>query len=499
MPGFKDQAELEINNILNSIHSVTKNVHLRIAIVFMLIMVMGRALLLSSASKSMPDRAPKPSGRETKSLADPSWAVTPLWEGDNVVTEEYFAHGALTTLSDAAEPCSGPDCCDDARLSVSRSNSQHSFNTALSEQSCADSDASSHSVLDLCCASERSCCDSMQSCLGSERSYIDSERSDPDPLAASFGMSNTLLLDDPSMTTESIQESLVPDAAELGLVAELRERAQADGLAAGIAGGDRWYEDGELLRYIRARPTVDDALQLLREAMAWRHEHAERWGVDVSETASFGAVHAMHLMQRGDLGPPEWWTFLQAHMPLDVFGEDRDGLPISYFALGSADLQGLVREVGLEALRQYCVYQNDYFFDAARTATKQAGVLLLGGIVIIDMDGLTWMDAKTKVQLCSAMVEQARHLHPERQRRCFVVRAPRCFSVIWSLASSILDPRTVAKITILSASDSPQPMIDELGANNVPDFLGGTCTSVAKRPLKLSKGAFNKFKECYHV
>ena len=82
-------------------------------------------------------------------------------------------------------------------------------------------------------------------------------------------------------------------------------------------------------------------------------------------------------------------------MPVDLYGADRDGLPISYFALGRADLTGLEREVGIGALRQYCVYQNDYFFDAARTATKNAGEILLGGIVIVDLFGLAWMDILT--------------------------------------------------------------------------------------------------------
>merc|ERR1712224_276241 len=165
------------------------------------------------------------------------------------------------------------------------------------------------------------------------------------------------------------------------------------------------------------------------------------WGVDVAETGSFGTEHAAALASGRDAPLYDWWSFLRAHMPLDVYGADRDGLPVSYFALGRADLQGLAREVGIEAMQKYCVYQNDFFFDAAREASRANGKMHLGGIVIIDMEGLTIFDIRSKVQICSAMAEVTRHLHPERQRCSFIVRASRSFSFLWSIASTILDQR----------------------------------------------------------
>lgn len=290
---------------------------------------------------------------------------------------------------------------------------------------------------------------------------------------------------------------IVPSAAELKSTILLRQRAQCQHIADEVAGGQRWYENGELLRYVRARPTLEKSLSMFRDAMDWRQKHMHLWGVDVSQTGSYGAEHAA-LLDRGrhdsEVGLPDWWTFLREQLPIYLYGVDINGLPISYYALGTADMGGLVREVGMEALQRYCTYQHDYFVDAARAATALLDHgILLGGVVIIDMEGLSWSDIKSKVQICSAVSEETRNLHPERVRRTFIVRAPRSFSVMWRLASTILDPRTVARITILNASQSLKPVFDELGAENVPHCLGGKCTAFVPRHSRtLERGAFAK-------
>ena len=54
--------------------------------------------------------------------------------------------------------------------------------------------------------------------------------------------------------------------------------------------------------------------------------------------------------------------------------------------------------------------------------------------------------------------------------------------MIWGMVKKILDQRTVDKINILSG-DNVQPVIDAVGAANVPTFLGGTNTEV-KNPAE---------------
>jgi len=64
-------------------------------------------------------------------------------------------------------------------------------------------------------------------------------------------------------------------------------------------------------------------------------------------------------------------------------------------------------------------------------------------------------------------------LHPERQRKTFIVRAPRVFSLVWKLIKPMLDARIISKINILGVNDDLQPLIDELGTANLPSLFGG--------------------------
>merc|ERR1712167_323017 len=110
--------------------------------------------------------------------------------------------------------------------------------------------------------------------------------------------------------------------------------------------------------------------------------------------------------------------------------------------------------------------QNDYFLDAARAATQRraaadehCGCVLHGGIVIVDLHGLSWRHIG-EATIFKQIAAEAKFLAPERQRRCFIIRAPQAFAVCWRLVSPIIDPRTADRITILSDGDSLQPLLD---------------------------------------
>ncbi|CAE8664264.1 unnamed protein product, partial [Polarella glacialis] len=313
--------------------------------------------------------------------------------------------------------------------------------------------------------------------------------------------------------------------AEALLVAGLRRRLQAK-LELEAGGSSwlhaRWLEDGELLRFVRARrQNLAEAEGLFEKAAAWRRKYAECWALDTSVTGSFGSTQAKYLraLQGDGAPPPAWWAFLHAKLPLHTCGKDRYGLPVVYNALGCCDLQGCVREVGFEAVLRYVILQNDHFLDLARQATLELDdarvqgnrQVLHGGIVILDLEGFSWRrlgDVKTFNEI-SAVVKL---LHPERQRRLFVVRAPRAFSSVWKLIRPLIDPRTVAKISISGAQDAlPPDLWDELGVENVPQqqqlqqqqqqqlpqFLGGQFSGLElKGPSgfqRVEQGAFARF------
>lgn len=290
-------------------------------------------------------------------------------------------------------------------------------------------------------------------------------------------------------------ESLVPAVEEMTKVQELRALLLAEGgpsAAEGIEGGARWLEDCELLRYVRARKTLGESQKLFREAMTWRLKLEPTWGSTISE-GSYGAANSDYLA--GTTQPPAWWTFLKAHLPQAFCGNDKNGLPVFYSAVGHADLQGCEREVGLENLQKYCVMHNDSFLDLARAASSRSGgPVFHGGVVIVDLQGLSWRHMQ-EARTFNKLAEVVKVLHPERQRRCYIVRAPRAFTMVWRLVRPIIDPRTAARMTILGARDSTKPLLEELGPESVPAFLGGTGALPPPCEDLVPVGAFKKHQE----
>ena len=54
--------------------------------------------------------------------------------------------------------------------------------------------------------------------------------------------------------------------------------------------------------------------------------------------------------------------------------------------------------------------------------------------------------------------------YPENMRKTFFINAPMVFSAAWAIVSTVLDERTLAKITITSGD----------GGDDLRDYVGGT-------------------------
>lgn len=284
--------------------------------------------------------------------------------------------------------------------------------------------------------------------------------------------------------------------ADLGKIEELRSRfGEAEEQDPRTA---RWLEDNDLMRYVRARPTLDESEVLLRKAMAWRCEQEKAWGDLVK--GSWGYKYELHQAKIDDA--PDWWAFLYEHLHCTIYGEDSFDIPITYVHMGNQDLSGVVREVGADAMVQFIVYFTDHFMDVARDRYQEAlvddadALFKHGGIVILDMEGLSWSH-KGDIGEFAKPGNISKFLHCERQRRSFIVRAPRIFSLCWKIVSPMIDARARDKMQIIAMGDSIQPLVDEIGVDHVPTCIGGTMPDLMldrpKRPIP--QGAFEQFKK----
>lgn len=65
--------------------------------------------------------------------------------------------------------------------------------------------------------------------------------------------------------------------------------------------------------------------------------------------------------------------------------------------------------------------------------------------------------------------------YPESMGLMFVVNAPWAFSAVWSICKSFVDERTQKKIQIMNTGYEKK-LLEVIDAENLPAFLGGTCT-----------------------
>jgi len=283
-------------------------------------------------------------------------------------------------------------------------------------------------------------------------------------------------------------------SSELKKVGELRQRVMRSGNADKLPGGTRWYDDVELLRFVRARKTLDESEQLFEKSIAWRLENHGRLGLRTVD-GSFGAAHADFVSDPG--AAPQWWSFLQSQALQILIGADKNGLPITYVGIGPADFIGCEREVGLEAVTLFFIMLHDHFLDMAwkRSAGTSAVDAVHGGIFIVDLKGLGFRHYR-ELAVLKKLGEISNSIMPERTRKHFVINAPSIFSSLFAMVKPAIHPRTQAKINIIGARGSLAPLFEEVGVENVPDFLGGTYAWLPQPACKLVEpGAFGTWQE----
>uniref|UniRef100_A0A7N0VL61 CRAL-TRIO domain-containing protein n=1 Tax=Kalanchoe fedtschenkoi TaxID=63787 RepID=A0A7N0VL61_KALFE len=235
---------------------------------------------------------------------------------------------------------------------------------------------------------------------------------------------------------------------------------------------DNYYT---LLRFLKARNfNLEKTVQMWGEMLKWRKEY----GTDtILEDFMFEELEEV----------------LQ-YYPQGYHGVDKEGRPVYIERLGKAHPSRITQ---ITTIDRYLCYHVQEFektlrekFPACSVAAKRQ---IWSTTTILDVQGLGMKNfTKTAATLLAAISKIDMEYYPETLHQMFIVNAgPGFKKMLWPAAQKFLDPNTIAKIQVLETKSSSK-LLEVMDSNQLPDFLGGTCTcSVHGGCLRSNKGPWN--------
>eukprot|EP00931_Biecheleriopsis_adriatica_P047914 TRINITY_DN27657_c0_g1_i1.p1 TRINITY_DN27657_c0_g1~~TRINITY_DN27657_c0_g1_i1.p1 ORF type:complete len:423 (-),score=87.49 TRINITY_DN27657_c0_g1_i1:21-1253(-) len=214
-----------------------------------------------------------------------------------------------------------------------------------------------------------------------------------------------------------------------------------------------------LLRFLRAsKHDVEEAVSMVLAAMKWFEE--ARYVDDI-----------LRKWELEDLA--EHKELLDKYSPEGLFGVDKRGVPVLYMRAGLRDITGMLREVGEEVFQRRFMWNMESSLDSLHRASADAGRMLIGINVVVDLTGVCYSNVQPNVDVMSNIFQKfLKNRFPEYSKRIFIINAPWFFSVGWALISPILPETTKHKICVLG-SDFIDKLQEEVDVQQIPSWAGG--------------------------
>ncbi|CAM8904361.1 unnamed protein product [Rhodiola kirilowii] len=169
------------------------------------------------------------------------------------------------------------------------------------------------------------------------------------------------------------------------------------------------------------------------------------------------------------------------YYPQGHHGVDKEGRPVYIERLGQVDATKLMEVTTLDRYIKYHVREFERTFDVKFPACSIAAKKHIDQSTTI-LDVQAW-DSKILIRPLGDLVQRLQKIdgenYPESLKRMFIINAGSGFRLLWNGVKSFLDPKTTAKIHVL-------------GNNELPEFLGGSCTCADKGGcMRSDKGPWN--------
>ncbi|KAI9318232.1 CRAL-TRIO domain-containing protein, partial [Dichotomocladium elegans] len=138
----------------------------------------------------------------------------------------------------------------------------------------------------------------------------------------------------------------------------------------------------------------------------------------------------------------------------------------------------LCRDVPVEAISLYQTACNEFLNRVIMPeCSVRAGKTIFKETVIFDCHHMGVRQFQMgALHYLKAVVDIIQAYYPETLHRMYIVNAPAVLHTIWKIIKPWLEQRTADKVTILSHSETPKVLLEYIAPENLPSFLGGSCT-----------------------